>query len=204
MTDTNKGNELNQEDIILHLSTRENIFLLIRWLWPMVFVIVILINFPTYKPKPSARIVYLLGGGAIAFCLYKAFSSIKTIESGKIFMKLTSDSLYYQDEARKYDIPWTSIGEFLVENNEVRGRNSTRRVELLYVITKDNKEKLQIEYYFGYDNLGLAVLMSRKMGQSLNLPSDQDLVRVEDLRFGKPYPSFEPDDGWSPKRPPFV
>ena len=202
MPDTNKGNELNQEDIILHLSTRENIFLLIRWLWPMVFVIVILINFPSYEP--SARIVYLLGGGAIAFCLYKAFSSIKTIESGKIFMKLTSDSLYYQDEARKHYIPWTNISEFLVENNEVRDQNTTRRMELLYVITKDNQEKLQIRYYFGYDNLGLAVLMSRKMGQSLNLPSDQDLLRVVDLRFGKPIPSFEPDEGWTPKRPPFV
>ena len=202
MPEQNKGNEFNQEDIVLHLSTRENIGLLIRWLLPMGVVIAILINYPSYEP--SAGIVYLLGGGVIAFCLYKAFNSLQTLTSGKIFMKLTSDSLFYQDEARKYDIPWTSISEFLVENNEVRDRNGTRRVELLYVITKDDEKKLQIEYYFGYDNLGLAVLMSRKMGQSLNLPSDQDLVRVEDLRFGKPYPSFEPDEGWSPKRPPFV
>ena len=117
---------------------------------------------------------------------------------------MTSDSLCYQDQARKFDILWANISEFLVENNEVRDRNGTRRVELLYVITKDNKDKHQIVYYFGYDNLGLAVLMSRKMGQSLNLPSDQDLVRVVDLRFGKPIPSFEPDEGWTPKRPPFI
>ena len=202
MPDTNKGNELSQEDTILHLSTGENIGLLLSWLWPIVFVIVILINFPSYES--SAGIVYLLGGGVIAFCLYKAFRSIQTIESGKIFMKLTSDSVYYQDQARKFDIPWANISEFLVENNEVRDRNGTRRVELLYVITKDNKDKHEIVYYFGYDNLGLAVLMSRKMGQSLNLPSDQDLVRVVDLRFGKPIPSFEPDEGWTPKRPPFI
>ena len=144
MPEQNKGNEFNQEDIVLHLSTRENIGLLIRWLLPMGVVIAILTNYPSYEP--SAGIIYFFGGGVIAFCLYKTFNSLMTLKSGKIFMKLSSDSLYYQDEARKYDIPWTSIGEFLVENNEVRGRNSTRRVELLYVITKDNKVRACIRH----------------------------------------------------------
>ena len=202
MPDTNKGNEFKQEDIILHLSTVENIGIFLRWLWPMGIVIAILMNYPSYEP--SAGIVYLLGGGAIAFCLYKTFNSLKTLNSGKIFMKLTSDSLYYQDEARKYDIPWTNIREFLVENIEKRTTRGISKSESLYIITKDNDDKLQIEYYFGYDNLGLAVLMSRKMGESLNSPSDQDLVRVVNLQLNKPMISFEPEEDWTPKRPPFV
>ena len=202
MPDTNKGNKLKQEDIVLHLSTVENIGLFLRWLWPMGIVIAILINYPSYEP--SAGIVYLLGGGAIAFCLYKTFNSIKTLKSGKIFMKMTSDSLYYQDEAGKYDIPWTSISEFLVENIEKRTSRGISKSESLYIITKDNDDKLQIEYFFGYDNLGLADLMSRRMGQSLNLPSDQDLVRVVNLQLNKPMISLEPKEDWTPKRPPFL
>ena len=202
MPDTNKGNEFKQEDIILHLSTVENIGIFLRWLWPMGIVIAILMNYPSYEP--SAGIVYLLGGGAIAFCVYKTLNSLKTLKSGKIYLKLTSDSLYYQDEARKYDIPWTNIREFLVENIEKRTTRGISKSESLYIITKDNDDKLQIEYYFGYDNLGLAVLMSRKMGESLNSPSDQDLVRVVNLQLNKPMISFEPEEDWTPKRPPFV
>ena len=202
MPDTNKGNKLKQEDIILHLSTVENIGLFLRWLWPMGIVIAILMNYPSYQP--FAGIVYLLGGGAIAFCLYKAFNSLKTLKSGKIFMKLTSDSLYYQDEDREYDIPWANISEFLVENIEKRTSRNISKSESLYIITKDNDDRLKIEYYFGYDNLGLADLISRKMGQSLNLPSDQDLVRVVNLQLNKPMISFEPEEDWTPKRPPFL
>ena len=202
MPDTNKGNELSQENTVLKLSRGENIGLIIRWLWPMGIAIAILARFPSYEP--SAGMVYLIGSGAIAFCLYKIVTSIQNIKSEKIYMKLTTDSIHYHDENNVYVIPWTNITEFYVENNEITNSRSTRRRESLYIVTKDPKDKLQIEYYFGYDNSGLAYLLSRKMKDTLNLPSSYELVRTEELKNGKPLRTFIPNDDWTPKRPPFI
>lgn len=196
----NKGDELNKEDTILKLSTVENIGLVLRWLWPMGVSMAILINYPSYEP--SAGFVYLLGGGVIAFCLYKIVTGVEVMKSGKIYMKLTSDSVHYYDENNAYVIPWTNIKEFLVRNNEVRSSRGISRRESLYIITKDHKEKLRIDYYFGYNNFDLAILMSRKMRQVLNVPFSRELVRTEELQNGKPLRTIE-SDGWTP-RPPII
>ena len=112
------------------------------WLWPMSIAIAILARFPSYEP--SAGVVYLIGGSAIAFCLYKIFTTTQDIKSEKIYMRLTRDSIHYHDLNKTYVIPWTNINEFYVENNEIASSRGSRRRESLYIITKEPKEKLQI------------------------------------------------------------
>ena len=154
--------------------------------YPIVFIIIILFNIPRWSPDAEA--VYFFGGIALVYCVYRLITLSINKKPEKVFMRITSHGFRYRSLENSYEHSWSDVGEFLVEKDVVWINTISHRrgdVKRFYVITKDDKEKLYLDHAFNYDPLDLAIATARKMCKSLNLSSEQGLLTVVNMKFGK-------------------
>ena len=179
----------SQGDIILRPSQSESNFSAVLAVGRIVFFTIALFNVPSRLE--FSRVIYFFLTLALIYCVYRFSVTLNTFRPGNTFMRITSNGFRYRSSGDSYELSWDAISKFVVEDDEVLGfdsRNMIRfgRVQRLYVITLNEQEKLFIDYTFDYEALDLAVLLSRKMAKSLELPSYQHLLTVVDLKRGKP------------------
>lgn len=179
----------SQGDIILRPSKRESNFRAVLAVGRIVFFTIALFNVPSRLE--FSRVIYFVLTLALVCCVYQFIVALNTFRAGNTFMRITSNGFHYRGSGNSYELSWDAVSKFLVEDDEVLGVDSLNRirfgrVQRLYVMTPNEQEKLFIDYTFDYEALDLAVLLSRKMAKSLELPSYQHLLTVVDLKRGKP------------------
>ena len=179
-------------DVLLQPNSSEIFAVHFARAWPNVVIIIILFNFPRWHP--AAEAVYFIGGIALIYCVYRLITLSINNKPEKVFMRITSHGFRYRSLENSYELSWSNVGEFLVEKDVVwrSWSGHYRRVDVkrFYVITKDDKEKLYLDHPFRYDPLDLAIATARKMCKSLDLPSEQGLLTVVDMKSGKEFNRF--------------
>ena len=179
----------SQGDIILRPSESEFNFRAVLAVGRIAFLTIALFNIP--RQLEFSRVIYFVVTLALVYSVYQFIAALNTFRPGNTFMRVTSNGFLYRSSGNSYELSWDEISKFVVEDDEVLGSDSFNnirfgRVQRLYVMTLNEQEKLPIDYTFDYEALDLAILLSRKMAKSLELPSYQKLFTVVDLRRGKP------------------
>lgn len=177
------------QDIIHRPSESESNIANIAAVLPIVFCIIVLFNVPSWFDFSGA--VYFVVTLILILCTLRLMVTLRSYQPGNTFMRITSNGFCDRSLGNSYELSWDAISKFLVEDDEVLGSDSfqnivLRRVQRLYVITLNNQVKLSIDCTFNYEALDLAVLLSRKMAKSLDLPSYQYLLTVVDMKRGNP------------------
>ena len=180
----------SQGDIILRPSKIESNIRAVEAVWPIVFCIIVLFSVPSLFE--FSRAIYFVVTLFLLFFVYQFSVTLNTFRPGNTFMRITSKGFYYRSPGNAYELSWDAVSKFVIEDDEVLRSDGLqnivfRRIQRLYVVPLNEQEKLSIDYTFNYEALDLAVLLSRKMAKSLELPSYQHLLTVVDLKRGKPF-----------------
>jgi len=141
--------------------------------------------------------------GILAYHFYCLFTETGKKGGRKNFIRITNEGIDSCTNGHLNQYLWKEIKCFRVENHSDINGTSLNEYQLLSIMFKDERDSIYISHP-KYSSDSLAALFERRMGSSLNLPSDQNLTDKVYLRNGKPHTrSWEPGDSWSPKIRPY-
>lgn len=162
-----------------------------------------LIIYLSQEILPGIIAISPLIAGILAYHFYCLFTETGKKGGKKNFICITNQGIDSCKNGQLNQYLWSEIKCFRVENHSDINGTSLNEYQLLSIIFKDERDSIYISHP-RHSSDRLASLFERRMGSSLNLPSDQNLTIQVYLRNGKPHTSsWDPGDSWSPKSGPY-